>query len=502
MAKYVLAVDQGTTGTTAMVVDAGGRIRGRAYGEIRQFYPRPGWVEHDPEEIYRSVIRQGRAALHAAHVKAGELAAVGITNQRETFAVWERSSGRPLHRAIVWQCRRSAEICERLRERESEVTQRTGLLIDPYFSGTKLKWLLDQHRPLSRRAARGEVCFGTIDSWLIFKLSRGAAFVTDFTNASRTMMMNLEQRQWDPAMLEMLGVPDKMLPQLMESRGPLAEAARGSLADHAVPIAAAVGDQQSALFGQGCVHPGDAKVTYGTGAFLLAFVGQQRPKSQSRLLATAALGAQGQPALALEGSVFIAGAVIQWLRDELKMISRSADSLALARQSRDRTQPYLVPAFVGLGAPYWDSEARGAILGITRGTTRADIVRSALDSIAFQVHDVVEAMEQDVGSRFSTLRVDGGASANDYLMQFQADLIGRPVTRPQFAETTALGAALLAGLATGVWRSAAEAAPLRKIERIFKPAMKARERAQLIDGWRMAVRRVLTSQIESGQTGL
>ena len=501
MAKYVLAVDQGTTGTTAMVVDADGRIRGRAYGEIRQFYPRPGWVEHDPEEIYRSVIRQARAALNAAHVKPGELAAIGITNQRETFAVWERSSGRPLHRAIVWQCRRSAEICERLRQRESEVTQRTGLLIDPYFSGTKLKWLLDHNRPLLRRASRGEVCFGTIDSWLIFKLSRGAAFVTDFTNASRTMLMNLEQRQWDPAMLEMLGVPDTMLPHLIESRGPLAEAARGTITDQAVPICAAIGDQQSALFGQGCVRPGDAKVTYGTGAFLLAFVGQQRPHSQSRLLATAALGAQGEPALALEGSVFIAGAVIQWLRDELKMIGRSADSLALARQSRDRTQPYLVPAFVGLGAPHWDSEARGAILGITRGTTRADIVRSALDSIAFQVHDVVKAMEQDIGSQFSKLRVDGGAAANDYLLQFQADLIGRPVTRPQIAETTVLGAALLAGLAAGIWRSATQAAPLRKIERIFKPAMKTRERAQLIEGWRMAVRRVLTPQAESGRPG-
>jgi glycerol kinase len=492
MRKCVLAVDQGTTGTTAMVVDEAGRIRGRAYGEIRQFYPRPGWVEHDPEEIYRSVIRQGRAALAAAHIKAGELAAIGITNQRETFAVWERTSGRPLHRAIVWQCRRSAEICERLRERESEVTQRTGLLIDPYFSGTKLKWLLDQDRRLSRRAARGEVCFGTIDTWLIFKLSRGAAFVTDYTNASRTMLMNLEQRQWDPAMLEMLGVPEEMLPQLMESRGPLAHAARGTIMDQSVPIAAAIGDQQAALFGQGCVRPGEAKVTYGTGAFLLAYTGQQRAQSRSRLLATAALGGRGEPALAVEGSVFIAGAVIQWLRDELGMIRQSADSLTLARQSRDNTHPYLVPAFVGLGAPHWDSEARGAIMGITRGTTRADIVRAALDSIAYQVHEVLEAMEQDIGSRIGKLRVDGGAAANDYLMQFQADLIRRPVARPHNAETTALGAALLAGLVAGVWRSVNEAAALRKIDRVFKPAMKEKERARLINGWREAVKRVLT----------
>jgi len=493
MPKCVLVVDQGTTGTTAMVIDAAGRIRGRAYAEIRQFYPRPGWVEHDPEEIYRSVIRQGRAALAAAHVKAGEVAAIGITNQRETFTVWERSNGRPLHRAIVWQCRRSAEICERLREREQEITQRTGLLVDPYFSGTKLKWLLDQDRAESRRAARGELCFGTIDSWLIFKLSRGVAFVTDFTNASRTMLMNLEQRQWDPVMLEMLGIPEKMLPRLMESRGPLAEAAPGTFTDHPVPIAAAVGDQQAALFGQGCVRPDEAKVTYGTGAFLLACTGQHRFQSQSRLLATAALGARGEPALALEGSVFIAGAAIQWLRDELRLITNSADSLTVARQSRDRAQPYMVPAFVGLGAPYWDSEARGAITGITRGTTRADIVRAALDSIAYQVHDVIKAMERDIGKRISKLRVDGGAAANDYLMQFQADLIGRPVMRPRVAETTALGAALLAGLAAGVWRSATEAAVLRKIERIFKPAMKESERARLLDGWRVAVGRVLTS---------
>lgn len=493
MPKYVLAIDQGTTGTTAMVVDAAGRIRGRGYAEIRQFYPRPGWVEQDPEEIYRSVIREGRAALAEARVQERELAAIGITNQRETFAVWERATGRPLHRAIVWQCRRSAEICERLREREAEITQRTGLLIDPYFSGTKLKWLLDQDRALSRRAARDEVCFGTIDSWLIFKLSRGAAFVTDFTNASRTMLMNLEQRRWDPVMLDMLHVPEQMLPRLMDSRGPFAEATRSTIANYPVPIAAAIGDQQAALFGQGCVRGGEAKATYGTGAFLLTYTGQHRPQSPSRLLATAALGARGEPAMALEGSVFIAGAAIQWLRDELGLIARSGDSLTLALQSRDRTQPYVVPAFVGLGAPHWDSEARGAIVGITRGTTRADIVRATLDSIAYQVRDVLEAMERDLGNRIGKLRVDGGAAANDYLMQFQADLIGRPVVRPRVAETTALGAALLAGLAVDVWRSTAPADFLRKIDRIFKPTMKDRERSRLIDGWRAAVRRVLTS---------
>jgi len=493
MPQYILAIDQGTTGTTAIVLDASGRIRARSYGEIRQYYPRPGWVEHDPEEIYRSVVRQGRAALAAAHVKSEDLVAVGIANQRETFVTWERKTGRALYRAIVWQCRRSAEICERLREREAEITERTGLLVDPYFSGTKLKWLLGQDRKLARGAAHGDVCFGTIETWLIFKLSRGEAFVTDYTNASRTMLMNLEARQWDPHMLEMLGVPQEVLPQLVSSGGSLGEAAPGTLADRAIPIAAAIGDQQSALFGQSCVRPGEAKVTYGTGAFLLAHTGNQRPRSHSRLLATAALGPRGESAYALEGSVFAAGAAIQWLRDELKLIAKSSDSLALARASRDRTQPYVVPAFVGLGAPYWDSEARGAIVGITRGTTRADIVRATLDSIAYQVHDVIRAMERDIAKRITNLRVDGGAAANDYLMQFQADLIGRPIVRPRLTETTALGAGLLAGLTTGVWRNVKEIGKLIGAERVFKPSMKARERDRLINGWNAAVRRVITS---------
>jgi len=492
MANCVLAIDQGTTGTTALVLDRSGRLRGRAYGEIRQFYPRPGWVEHDAAEIFRSVVEVGRHALRAARVKSPDLAAIGITNQRETFVVWERATGRPLHRAIVWQCRRSAAICDDLRAREDEIGERTGLVVDPYFSGTKLKWLLDQDRSLRRRAVRGEICFGTIDSWLVFKLSRGAAFVTDFTNAARTMLMNLEQRQWDPAMIELLGVPERMLPRLVDSRGPLAEAARGTIADGPVPIGAVIGDQQSALYGQGCVRAGETKATYGTGAFLLTHTGQQRAKSRNRLLATAALGARGEPAYALEGSVFIAGAALQWLRDQVGLIAKSSDSLALARQSRDRTQPYVVPAFVGLGAPYWDSAARGAIVGITRGTTRADIVRATLDSIAYQVRDVIEAMEKDIGRPIRTLRVDGGAAANDYLMQFQADLMGRPVTRPRMTETTALGAALLAGLATGVWRSTSEVAALRKVDRVFKPALRPRERARLIAGWRDAVSRVTT----------
>ncbi len=491
MAECVLSIDQGTTGTTALVLDTAGRIRGRAYGEIRQFYPRPGWVEHDPEEIYRSALKLGKKALAMARIRGNDLAAIGIANQRETFVVWERRTGRPVHRAIVWQCRRSAEICNSLRERETEIARRTGLLADPYFSGTKLKWLLDQNHGLRVRAARGDLCFGTIDSWLVFRLSRGAAFVTDFTNASRTMMLNLESLQWDDAMLKMLGVPREMLPKPLSSRGPLAEAASGLLTPRPVPIGAVIGDQQSALYGQGALRSGNAKATYGTGAFLLMHTGTERIASRNRLLTTAALGPGGEPAWALEGSVFIAGAAIQWLRDELGLIKDASQTLVLARRSKDRAQPYVVPAFVGLGAPYWDSAARGAIVGITRGTTRADVVRATLDSIAYQIRDVLVAMESDTGRRMNELRVNGGAAVNDYLMQFQADLLDRPVRRPRMAETTALGAAMLAGLAAGMWHSERELAALRKTNRTFKPRMRVEERQRLIEGWRNAVERVL-----------
>ncbi|MBI3758394.1 MAG: glycerol kinase GlpK [Deltaproteobacteria bacterium] len=476
-----------------MVIDTSGRIRTRAFGEVRQYYPHPGWVEHDADQIYRSVVKLGRAALAKARIRAGDLAGIGITNQRETFVVWERKTGRPVHRAIVWQCRRSAEICERLRDREDEVTARTGLLVDPYFSGTKLKWLLDQDPAMRKRARRGELCFGTIDTWLIFKLSRGDTFVTDFTNASRTLMFNLDRLEWDSAMIEMLGVPPEMLPTPVPSRGPLAEAVKGIFGNRTIPIAASIGDQQSALFGQGGIAAGAAKVTYGTGAFLLMHTGKARPHSHNRLVSTVALGPAGEPAYALEGSVFIAGAAVQWLRDELKLITKSSEAHALAARSIDRTTPYFVPAFVGLGAPYWDSAARGAIFGLTRGTNRADLVRATLDSIAYQVNDVLVAMEKDSGNRIADLRVDGGAAANDYLMQFQADLFERPVRRPAMRETTALGAAILAGLAVGLWRSASELKPLRKLDRTFRPRMKSMERLRLLAGWRDAVSRTLSS---------
>ena len=490
MPEYVLAIDQGTTGTTVLLLDARGRIRGRAYGEIHQHYPRPGWVEHDADEIYRSVVRLSRRAIASARLDAAAIASIGITNQRETFVVWERKNGRPLHRAIVWQCRRSTEICEQLREQEGEITRRTGLLVDPYFSGTKLKWLLDDQRGLRRHAERGEVCFGTIESWLIYRLSRGAAFVSDFTNASRTLLLNLESRAWDEVMCDKLGVPPVMLPQPVGSRGPLCETAPGTIATQPIPVGAAIGDQQSALFGQGCVSAGDAKVTYGTGAFLLMFTGTERVDSQNRLLTTLALGKSGEPAFALEGSVFVAGAAVQWLRDQLGLIAKSSDTLALARKSHDRSGLYVVPAFVGLGAPYWDSRARGAVVGITPDTNKADVVRATLDSIGYQVHDVVKAMESDTGRRIAELRVDGGAAVNDYLVQFQADLLQCPVRRPRMAETTALGAALLAGISAGIWRDADELASLAKGARVFEPKMSMSERDQLVAGWREAVDRV------------
>jgi glycerol kinase len=498
MPPLILAIDQGTTGTTVFVVDARGRIRGRAYAEIRQFYPKAGWVEHDPEEIYRSVVALSRKAVAAAKAKPADVAGVGITNQRETFVVWERRSARPVHRAIVWQCRRSATICDALRDREPEVAERTGLLIDPYFSGTKLKWLLDQQPDLRARAQRGDLCFGNIDTWLIYKLSRGAEFVTDYTNASRTMLFNLARREWDPDMLAMLDVPREMLPRAVSSGGPFAEAAPGTIAPHAIPIAAVIGDQQSALFGQRAVEAGDSKATYGTGAFLLMNTGDKMVASKNRLITTAALGPAGEPAYALEGSVFIAGAAVQWLRDGLKIVRTAADTFAEARASlqknKDRSQPYVVPAFVGLGAPHWDANARGAIVGISRGTTRADIVRATLDSIAYQVRDVIVAMESDTGHPMSELRADGGATANPYLMQFQADILGQPVRRAKIAETTAMGVAMLAGLAVGVWKSPHDLDALVKGADVFKPKMQAAERARLLAGWQDAVSRTLTRQ--------
>ncbi|HLH75322.1 MAG TPA: glycerol kinase GlpK [Candidatus Binataceae bacterium] len=491
MASLVMAIDQGTTGTTVLLLDDNGKLVTRAYGEIRQYYPRPGWVEHDGEEIFASVRALAARALRQARARASDIAAIGLANQRETLLVWDKTSGQPVAPAIVWQCRRSAEICREMRAHQDVIRRRTGLLLDPYFSASKLKWLLDSSPLLRRRAARGKLCFGTIESWLIYRLSGGQVHVSDYTNASRTLLLNLRTRQWDPVMLDLFGVPPEMLPKVVPSRGPLAETAAGMIGVRALPIASAIGDQQAALFGLDAVSAGDTKVTYGTGAFMLMHTGTRLVTSRNRLLTTLALGPQGEPAAALEGSIFVAGAVVQWLRDGLKLIKRAADTERLiASASPNADQTYFVPAFVGLGAPWWDSEARGAIVGLTRGTTAADIVRAGVESIAYQVADVLSAMERDCGKRIVRLQADGGAAANDYLLQFQADLLGRPVQRASLLEATAAGAAKLAGMACGLWPAPP---PLTEAKvRRFLPRISSRERTRRVRGWHAAVGRILT----------
>ncbi len=489
--RYVVGLDQGTTGTTALVFDRRGRLAARAYREFTQHYPRPGWVEHDPEEIWRVTLGVLRTAVRRAGARGRDVAALGITNQRETTVLWDRRTGRPVHRAIVWQDRRTAERCAALRARglEAHVRAKTGLVLDPYFSATKLAWLLEHVRGAAKRAARGELCFGTIDSWLLWRLTGGAVHATDPTNASRTLLFDIRARTWDPELCDLFGVPASLLPAVRPSSGLFGETAPEVLGVP-VPVAGVAGDQQAALFGQGCVEPGLAKNTYGTGCFLLLYTGDRPIDSDRGLLTTIACDARGGAAYALEGSVFVAGAALQWLRDGLRLIRRAADSERLARSVDSTLGVYLVPAFVGLGAPYWDAEARGALLGLTRGVTYAHVVRAALEALAFQTRDVVDAMTADAGTRLRVLRVDGGAAANGFLLQFQADVLGVPVERPKLIETTAMGAAGLAGLAAGVWRSTADLAPLRKVDRRFTPRMPAAEREALYRGWQAAVERV------------
>ncbi|MEY4949788.1 MAG: hypothetical protein RL698_1999 [Pseudomonadota bacterium] len=493
---YVAAIDQGTTGSTALVLDRLGRVVGRAYSEFGQHFPRPGWVEHDAEEIWRVSLRVLRAAVRGAGIEPGALAGIGITNQRETTVLWDRETGRPLHRAIVWQDRRTAERCDALRAagRLPLVASRTGLVLDAYFSGTKLEWLLRNVPGAAARAARGKLAFGTIDSWLVWKLTGGAVHATDFTNASRTMLFDIHRRRWDPELLAMLGVPVQVLPEVRPSSGDFGRTAPGVLGRTSIPIAGIAGDQQAALFGQQCVRPGMVKNTYGTGCFVLTSTGDRAVRSKNGLLTTIACAPDGGPAYALEGSVFVGGAVVQWLRDGLGIVARAADTEKIATSVTGSDGVYVVPAFVGLGAPYWDSEARGAIVGLTRGTTRAHVVRAALESIAFQSRDVIEAMDADMRTAgfprgVSEIRVDGGAAANDFLMQFQADQIGVPVDRPKIVETTALGAAYLAGLGTGVWRPG-DLDRMRRRDRVFRPRAKPGERACLYAGWKAAVERV------------
>jgi glycerol kinase len=490
MPDFILALDQGTTSSRSIVFDHDGRAVAIAQREFTQHFPRSGWVEHDAEEIWATQAATIAEALARARLVPGDIAAIGITNQRETTVLWDRRSGRPVAPAIVWQDRRTAEHCERLKRDglEGEVARRTGLLLDPYFSGTKLAWLLDHVPDARRRAEAGELAFGTIDAWLVWKLTGGASHVTDVTNASRTLLLDVASARWDDYMLELLRIPRAVLPQVVRSSmGRTAPV--GTLGAAELPIAGIAGDQQAALFGQACFEPGMAKNTYGTGCFLLLNTGSEPLVSANRLLTTIAWETDARRCYALEGAVFVGGAVVQWLRDGLGFIERSGDVEALAASVDDADGVYLVPAFTGLGSPHWDAYARGTIVGLSRGTCRAHIARAALESIAFQSAEVLLAMQKDARQPLTELRVDGGATANDLLMQFQADLLGVPVVRPEVTETTALGAAYLAGLGTGFWRSPTEVASNWRAERRFEPAMSRDEAGSRMSRWARAVDR-------------
>jgi glycerol kinase len=484
MSDFVLALDQGTSSSRAILFDRTGAAVATAQREFRQIYPQPGWVEHDPNEIWESQLATARDALKSAGAEPGNVAAIGITNQRETTVIWDRG-GAPVANAIVWQDRRTAALCEELRAagREPLFRERTGLLLDPYFSGTKVRWLLDNTPGLRARAERGDLMFGTVDSWLLYRLC--GIHATDVTNASRTLMYNIFDRSWDPSLLDALNIPASIAPSVQPSSGKFAET---SVLGGSIPVAGVAGDQQAALFGQAAFETGMAKQTYGTGAFLLMNIGDRRVHSDA-LLTTIAWGIGDDVTYALEGSVFIAGAAVQWLRDELGLITNAAESQALAETVPDSAGVYVVPAFVGLGAPHWDPLARGAILGLTRGAGRAHIVRATLESIAYQTRDVIETVERDSGVAMSELRVDGGAAANDLLLQVQADILGRDVVRPAMLETTALGAAYLAGLATGYWQGTADVSANWREDRRFTPTMEPERREALYAGWKRAVER-------------
>ena len=483
---FVLALDQGTTSSRAILFDRAGAVHAVAQREFAQLFPQPGWVEHDPMEIWASQSGVMAEVLAKAAIAPTDVAAIGITNQRETTVLWERATGRPVANAIVWQDRRTAPLCDALRAagHETTFTRKTGLVLDAYFSGTKLRWLLDHVAQARSRAERGELAFGTVDSWLIWNLSGGTTHVTDPSNASRTLLFDIHRGEWDDELLALLDVPRAVLPAVVASSGVCAHAALGGAA---VPIAGIAGDQQAALFGQACLEPGLAKNTYGTGCFLLLNTGRTAVTSKNHLLSTVAWRRDGATDYALEGSVFIAGAVVQWLRDGVKIIRSAAEVEALAASVPDNGGVYLVPAFAGLGAPHWDAYARGAILGLTRGATGAHLARAALEAIAFQSAEVLRAMEADAGLKLTELRVDGGATTNDLLMQFQADLLGVPVVRPKVAETTALGAAYLAGLAVGYWRDSRDVVANWQVGRRFEPAMSRDRAAALTAGWDKAV---------------
>jgi glycerol kinase len=487
-AKFVLALDQGTTSSRAIIFDHSGSIVTVAQKEFNQYFPQAGWVEHDPEEIWSSQFSVMAEALAKSGIKTDQLAAIGITNQRETTVVWDRRSGKPLCNAIVWQDRRTAEYCDSLKSRgnENTIRQKTGLVIDAYFSATKLKWILDHVKGARDGAANGQIAFGTVDSWLIWKLTGGKKHITDVSNASRTMLMNIHSGDWDDELLELFDIPKMILPEIKASSEVYGVTDTGVL--HAnVPIAGIAGDQQAALFGQMCTQPGMVKNTYGTGCFMLMNTGEKAVSSKNNLLTTIAWKINGKTEYALEGSIFIAGAVVQWLRDGLQIIRASADVEGLATQVTDTNGVYMVPAFAGLGAPHWNQHARGSLFGVTRGTTSSHIARAALESIAYQVTDVLKAMEADAGIAIKELRVDGGATVNNILMQFQADVLQVDVVRPKVYETTALGAAYLAGLATGFWKNLDEIQKQWQVDAKFSPAMSKEKIDELQKGWQRAV---------------
>lgn len=489
--SYIITLDQGTTSSRTVVLDHDANIVSISQRAFMQIYPKPGWVEHDPMKIWATQSSTLVEALAKANIDADQIAGIGITNQRETTIVWEKETGRPIYNAIVWQCRRTAQICEQLKKdgMEEYIRHNTGLVVDPYFSATKVKWILDHIQGAYKRAKRGELLFGTVDTWLVWKMTQGKVHVTDYTNASRTMMFNIHNLDWDEQILEALDIPRVMLPVVRSSSEVYGKTNIGGQGGTRIPIARIAGDQQAALYGQFCVQPGMTKNTYGTGCFLLMNTGKVAVRSHHGLLTTIACGANGEVNYALEGAVFIGGASIQWLRDELKLINDVADAEYFATNVKDSNGVYVVPAFTGLGAPYWDPYARGAIFGLTRGVNNNHIIRATLESIAYQTRDVVDAMQADANTRLKSLQVDGGAVANNFLMQFQADILGTPVERPTVREVTALGAAYLAGRATGFWSNLEEVKSKMLIEREFSPGLATAERNYLYKGWKKAVAR-------------
>ncbi|MDD5127309.1 MAG: glycerol kinase GlpK [Dehalococcoidales bacterium] len=491
MQSYILALDQGTTGSTALLFDAEGQIVSKAYGEIRQVYPQPGWVEQYPQELFLNSVAVLKEVIGKAGVPLAQIKGLGITNQRETTILWDKKTGEPVSNAIVWQCRRTAPLCEKLKRdgMTEAIRDKTGLPIDAYFSATKLRWLLENIPGCFDRARAGDLLFGTVDSWLIWNLTGGACHITDYSNASRTMLFNIHTLKWDKELLDCLDIPLSVLPEIVPSSRVYGETAAGLLGDVPIPVAGVAGDQQAALFGQACYQPGMSKNTYGTGSFVLVNTGNSPIASPSGLITTVAWGLDNKVSYALEGSIFITGAAVQWLRDGLNIITTAAESEALAKSVADNGGVYFVPALAGLGAPYWDMYARGAIVGITRGTTKGHLARATLEAIAYQARDVIEAMSADAHLAIPVLRVDGGGTANDLLMQFQSDILGIPVQRARIAETTALGAAYLAGLAVGVWKNTGEIGKHWHSARTYEPRMSADQRESLYSGWKRAVAR-------------